>query len=312
MLARSLIVTALALHSVCYAQADSQLTLDRDQLGTRIAEAQDTLVGENAQAKGNAAVQQKLIEKQLRAGTMPELTADQLKMEHANQERMDAALRRVSEDGKTKLAQVKASDPAATSLQAVGGPAPQPLTPTPLTPATPKKDTRIVVTADAMIWSSEHSIMIAKGNVDVQHPDFHLTSDELEVHMIPNKKGEEKAAPAAPQSAAMDTGRLQKVIARGPKVIVEKEDENGEMVTGQCGLLYHDGATQETTLRIWPQVSKGLNAQIAEEAGCVMILSKAGTLTTRGRSKAVILQEAAKPKKPKAPVPAATPVQPQQ
>ena len=102
----------------------------------------------------------------------------------------------------------------------------------------------------------------------------------------------------------MNASSLDKAIARGPKVIVEKQGEDGKTMTGQCRLLTYDGATQITILRIWPQVSDGTSTQVADEESCVMILSPKGTLTTRGRSHAEIVNEKA-PAKKEEPKPAA-------
>jgi hypothetical protein len=286
------------------AQVDNKLSLDREQLSTRVAEAQDTLAGENAQAASASVLKRQMEERQMRAGTLPEVTPEQRKAEATNQERMASALRRLTDEGAQKVAQSAATSP---SIQAVSGPAPQPLTPTPLAQPAPKKETRIIVTADAMIWDSKNSIMVAAGNVDVQHPEFHLTSDELEVHMKKSEKGA-KPAPAAPVGeAGMNTSQLEKVIARGSKVIIEKVDEKGELVSGRCGLLIHNGVTEETTLRIWPQVAKGLQKQVADEAGTIMIITKEGALVTKGRSHAEIIQGDEKPKKPKSDAPPTPP-----
>jgi hypothetical protein len=278
--------------------------LDRSALQQRLTEAQSTLTGEQLRAEEDTAVTQMMQSQmqQAKAGSVPAPTPAQRARDEAFQTGMSQALRRLSDEGKTRLAQTSTEPPKAATLEAVNpGPAPQPLVPAPLAAPVDKKKEVIVIAADSMIWDSSQSIMVAVGNVDLKHPEFHLTCEELEVHMKKEKadaKAKEPATAApAPQGGAMNASSLDKAIARGPKVIVEKQGEDGKIMTGQCRLLIHDGSTQITTLRIWPQVSDGNSMQVADEESCVMVLSPQGTLTTRGRSHAEIVNEKAPTKK---------------
>jgi lipopolysaccharide export system protein LptA len=237
------------------------------------------------------------------AGTLPQPTAAEIAKDEATQAAMSSALRRITDEGKTRLAQATTTAPRATLSDVPAGsgnPNPQAIAPAPLTPPKNKKEQHIIIKADSSIFDGPNSIMVAVGNVDVQHPDFHLTCEELELHMKKEKKAQD-AAPAA--GGQLGAGSLEKAIARGPKVVIQKQGDDGKIMTGQCRLLTFDGTTQVTVLRIWPQVSDGKSTQVSDDESTVMTISPQGVLNTRGPHHTDIIQaEQPRPKaEPSAP-----------
>jgi lipopolysaccharide export system protein LptA len=290
------------------AQPAGTPSFNRDELNQRFSEARSNLGGEKLRLNEEAEHQQNMeIRQQLAVtGSEPKISEQERNRDATANGSMIRALKNLSEEGKLRIAQSEPVAPRALPLEEVSagsGPEPQPLTPAPLTPPEKKKAEHIIIAADSIIWDSSQSIMVAVGNVDLQHPDFHLTCEEMEVHMKKQdkKKPEAEKSTAAPAGEAnLNTNSLEKVLARGPKVVVEKVGTDGKMKTGQCRYLIYDAATGIVTLRIWPQVSDGTNVQIADEESTVMTLSPKGVLTTRGRSHVdIISAENQKKSKPK-------------
>jgi hypothetical protein len=281
-------------------QAAQAPSLDRQQMQQRFSEAKSNLNGEKLRLAEEAQHQEDMeIRQQIAlAGSAPQITQDERKRDATANANLISALKNLSDEGKVRLAQSDPIAPRATPVEEVPlgkGPEPLPLTPTPLTPPEKKEVEHIIIAADSIIWDSSQSIMVAVGNVDLEHPDFHLTCEEMEVHMKKQdksqKKPEDQSTTPSTGDANLNANSLEKVLARGPKVVVEKLGTDGKMKTGQCRHLTYEAATGIVTLRIWPQVSDGMNIQIADEESTVMTLSPKGVLTTRGRSHVDIVSE---------------------
>jgi len=197
-----------------------------------------------------------------------------------------------------------ATPPPATSPSA-GAPKPQPLKPTPIEEISAQAQKTVITCTGASFFDAAKSIGIFTENVRVYHPQFYLECDELEVFMVKEEATKKPvAAPAAAADDSADAGKddveessIDKVIARGAMVIIEKFQENGEDIqVGKCKNLTYDGKTGMVTLRVWPQVQRGARVQIADEAGTVMTISPEGVFQSKGRSRTEIIQgDAPKP-----------------
>lgn len=199
-----------------------------------------------------------------------------------------------------------ATPPPATTPSA-GAPKPQPLKPTPLDESASKTEKTVITCTGASFFDAAKSIGIFTENVRVYHPQFYLECDELEVFMLKEDSSKKTVAAPNPEAASPEAteggqgevaeGSIDKVIARGAMVIIEKFQENGEDIqVGKCKNLTYDGKTGMVTLRVWPQVQRGARVQIADEASTVMTINPQGVFQSKGRSRTEIIQgDAAKP-----------------
>lgn len=151
-----------------------------------------------------------------------------------------------------------------------------------------------VIEADRTDFDLKQGIFLYSGHVRARHPDFYIECEELEVHMIKDEPSVKKQAKPAPgPSKKEDTGDkappIRKAIARGPMVIIEKRDPQGDVQQGRCKRLDYDGLTGEMTLSDFPQVQKGNVMHIATTSDTVMVFDKNGKLSTNRPSRTVIL-----------------------
>ncbi len=112
------------------------------------------------------------------------------------------------------------------------------------------------------------------GNVVVKDPQFTLFCDRLIVYMNENRKG------------------LKVVEALGNVTIVqENKDENGKSSKsiGRAGKALFDPVSGDITLTESPQIQQGINNHIAVAPSTVMVLNRAGRLSTQGSSRTVII-----------------------
>ena len=91
------------------------------------------------------------------------------------------------------------------------GPKPQPLKATPLT-TTEKTPARTVIDAGSSFFDSRAGFGVFVDDVVLNHPEFHLTADELEIYM--NK--EEKPAEDGANGADKDKPGAATVTPAGP------------------------------------------------------------------------------------------------
>ncbi|MEZ0385530.1 MAG: hypothetical protein ACAI34_00585, partial [Verrucomicrobium sp.] len=269
-------------------------------------------------------------------GSSPEEVARQTNADS----RLNRAISTISPEGKALLAQsesviptLRVPDPVpvrpapATStkpsvLTAVGpGPKPTPIKPTPLTPVAKKEPDKTIINAtgpdSASYFDGSKAMGVFTGDVEVTHPQFHLTCDTLEVYMIKEgevKKDEKPAAAAVPltasQLAAQDaagTGKpgaaapaakegqansnIKQAIAKGRKVVINKLSETGEVQIGTCRHATFVGATGDMIMRDFPQVQKGTNLILATDASTVITILNNGQLKTQGPTTTKIIQE---------------------
>lgn len=188
--------------------------------------------------------------------------------------------------------------------------------------AEPQPSTIDILSEGAVYLDSAQALAIFTDDVVLDHPQFHMTSDKLEVYFIKGsdeKPAAEKAAeggkppgPDAPPKAqpvdgpAPQTGdaKLKQAIATGKKVVVRKLDENGEPQIGICRHLTYMGDSGDVILREMPQVQRGNNVIIARDSSTYMVLRQNGELKVHGPADTRIQQKPDAVGKPKASAPA--------
>ncbi len=147
-----------------------------------------------------------------------------------------------------------------------------------------------VIDAERTDFDLKKGVFLYSGNVRARHPDFYIECQELEVYMMKEdpakksrprdsvvKKEEDKAPP------------IQKAIARGPMVVIEKRDPQGDVQQGRCKRLDYNGLTGEIVLSDFPQVQKGNVMHVATTSDTIMVFDKSGKLSTNRPSRTVIL-----------------------
>ena len=176
------------------------------------------------------------------------------------------------------------------------------------------KSGRIDITSQgALYWDAAQSLGVFTDDVVVNHPQFHMTCDELQVYMLKDsdkKKAEPaKADPAKPDAVKPEAGdaeadqeaKIKEAIARGRKVVIEKLDENGEIQVGVCRHATYIGESGDIILRENPQVQRGQNVIIAADPATYMVLKQNGELKVHGPARTQIIQKQEKGAKAQAP-----------
>jgi lipopolysaccharide export system protein LptA len=185
-----------------------------------------------------------------------------------------------------------------------------------------------VITAGSSFFDSKEGFGVFVDDVVLDHPEFHMTSDELEIYMNKEEPKEEadkdkgvnegkdgsakSAAPApgptagelAQQGAAVDSskgpapserkvgGNIKTAIAKGRKVFINKLSAEGEPQTGIGREAVYDGATGDMILRGWPQIQKGRNLTVATEPSTYFkIMANGNFQALGGRAQTRIIQE---------------------
>jgi len=123
-------------------------------------------------------------------------------------------------------------------------------------------------------FNNAENIATFTGNVVVKDPQFTLFCEHLIVYMNENRKG------------------LKVVEALGKVTIVqENKDESGKSSKsiGRAGKVLFDPASGDITLTQSPQIQQGINNHIAVDPSTVMVLNRAGRLSTQGSSRTVII-----------------------
>lgn len=249
--------------------------------------------------------------------------AQATQMDQAVSRKLQPSLNGLSPQGRALLAQNSAP---ATSTGPGGTPQKGPAAENKTAGADGKQpaDNNIVITCQgAAFFDSRSALGVFTEDVDLTHPSFHLVCDNLEIYMVKDaEKPKTGAAPAgkpgtapAPSAPAPADGQAKKsdsniriAIATGPRVVIEKAAENGEMQTGICRHCTYVGASGDVFLRDMPQVQKGRNVIRATNPSTYMVLKQDGKLLTYGPHETLIIQEPEKkaPKGTPAPVAGAT------
>lgn len=291
-----------------------------------------------------------LAEKALESGSAKPSFAEKNRQAES-QQRLKAAMSRVSPEGKTLLAQsgtapslrAPSEGPSAAKASPLStdspGPKPQPLKATPLV-AAEKPLARTVIDAGSSFFDSKAGFGVFVDDVVLDHPEFHLTSDELEVYMnkeepadapkaaAPGKSpvvlkgptagelfadGAADAKSTGPAPSERKTGgNIKTAIAKGRKVLINKMSAKGEPQTGIGREAVYDGATGDMILRGWPQIQEGKNLTVATEPSTYFVIKANGNFQALGgrAQTRIIQQEEKKAPPPPASTSAASPVPP--
>ena len=232
---------------------------------------------------------------------------------------LQSAMRDVSSEGRLLLAQsqsarpttapeqpagpkaIKAAIPVADSPPAAapGDPKPMPMKTASLDDPAVKGKDQTVIKSDALYFDSNGAIAIFVGNVEVRHPQFFITCEELEVHtnkeepekkdVAKGDKGKAEAKgtatpPAAdPASEGLQADGIRMAIAKGPMVVIEKLTEKGDVQVGICRHATYIGATEEIIMRDYPQVQRGDMLDKATDPSTRMILKPSGDYKREGK-----------------------------
>ena len=180
-----------------------------------------------------------------------------------------------------------------------------------------------VIDSESMDYDEKTGQAIFTGEnygVFVKDPKFTLYCDKLTAFM--RKPGAAAGAPGAPKGkpsptpspakkpggdpAASKAGGIQRALAEGlpnrPVVIVQdKAASEGEQAQHNVGIAEkadYNAETGDIILTGWPQVSQGVNTQIATSPKTKMIMNKdGGTMRTIGPSRSTIQEQKEEPKK---------------
>jgi lipopolysaccharide export system protein LptA len=202
----------------------------------------------------------------------------------ASQKRLLEAMSRVQPEGREFLAlnQKSSNDSlpaAAPSPLFSGGSGPKPqLLPT--TPMTREQNaaSRTEIRSGSSFFDSKNGFGVFVDDVELNHPAFKLTADELEVYMVSQQ------TPKPPIGAAQrDSDRkVKKAFAKGRKVVILKSSADGRPQTGIGREAEYDGATGDIILRGWPRVQVGDDVSEAVEAGTYFVLKADGNYKAQG------------------------------
>ncbi|CAN5915983.1 hypothetical protein BH11VER1_BH11VER1_28490 [soil metagenome] len=258
---------------------------------------------------------EKLVEKAKQSQSVPPT-----ELPKNDNSKLQQALSEVAPEGKALVAQsaaaspttapdaastVKASAVKLTAVAAGSAPQPLPLPATPLNSTTKKEPEHTVITSQGeAFFDSKNSMGVFTDDVVVVHPQFHMTGDVLEIYMnkeekktdTPAKTGENQVPGPKPAANSMPVGdsNIEKAIAKGKKVVIQKSSETGEMQIGICRHATYIGATGEIIMRDYPQVQRGKSVIIGTSPTTVMTIKPSGELITQGPNKVDIIQEADK------------------
>ncbi|CAN5232623.1 hypothetical protein BH23VER1_BH23VER1_18230 [soil metagenome] len=158
----------------------------------------------------------------------------------------------------------------------------------------------VIITSDSAFFDATNKIAIFKGDVFVDHPGFDIWCDTLEVFF---KKSAGEVSGAAPAGAAPagdapagegegeDVGsEVEKIIATGREVRIEKQSTDGTLQIGKCRRAVYETETGNINLYIWPQVQKDKNLLIAEEESAVITFYPNGAWKALGKTKSIIAE----------------------
>lgn len=171
------------------------------------------------------------------------------------------------------------------SITDVANAKPKPLRPTSLEPEDKKaaKNVTVITASGAAFFDSKESIGVFTEDVVVKDPRFNITCDVLEVFM---KKQKPEGA-AAPANAAADAGTMQdadidRAIAKGRKVVIQKLNEEGKLQIGICRHATYEASTGDIILRDFPQVQSESRSATATDRSTVITLKNNGQFEVKG------------------------------
>lgn len=331
--------------SLAKTRSSSQLAQDSAEAAAKLGSAQKNTEVEQGRLNDSRSRENTMADKATKAAAELQRAPDPV--EAATSRRANASMRtalgNVSEEGKMLLAQsaargptsappkpelIKSDSDAGSAVPSSGGAGPKPGQMKPVSLENPGvPGSKIIITCTgAAFFDSEKSIAIFTENVEVRHPQFFVSCDEFEVHMVKDEKPKDgeapksgepikpgtaikvsdpisappekaKPAPAAGGGAAPGGGMagadssIKFAIARGRMVTIEKLTETGEIQVGHSKHATYEGATGNILMRDFPQVQRGQHLQIATDPSTTMLLKQNGALDTKGPSRTEIVQE---------------------
>jgi len=123
---------------------------------------------------------------------------------------------------------------------------------------------------------------VFRGNVRVEDPEFTITCDVLTVYLNKEENGLREA---------VATGNVTIVQHKSNARRVSGEKPPPPAAVGKGAKLVYETASGTAQLSGWPQVQQGINLIKAAEPGTVMVFTRGGKMTTRGRTKTEIRQQ---------------------
>lgn len=132
----------------------------------------------------------------------------------------------------------------------------------------------VITALESSTFDNRTGVAEFSGSVVVKDPQFTLTADNLKAFLNAERKG------------------LEKVEAVGNVVIRQenKDDRGGDVVSvARAGKAVFYPNTGDVELTDWPQVTQGINAHVATEAGTKMVLNRIGKINTSGSSRTMIV-----------------------
>ena len=186
--------------------------------------------------------------------------------------------------------------------------------------AAPQQKPPTVITATKEATYDEKTRQaVFTGDVRVDDPEIKITSDKLTAFLRKEAAGGAGASPAPkPTAAAAKPGAspaaggrgsgLERAIAEGHVIIVQDKPaaDGGEPQhnVGKAEKADYNANTGDILLTGMPEVSQGINTQIATSPETTMTMNRDGrTMKTRGPSKTVIQDTSSQPDSKSSPRP---------
>jgi lipopolysaccharide transport protein LptA len=132
----------------------------------------------------------------------------------------------------------------------------------------------VITALESSTFDNRSGVAEFTGSVVVKDPQFTLTADRLKAFLNAERKG------------------LERVEATGNVVIRQEntDERGGEVVSvARAGKATFHPSSGDVELMEWPQVTQGINAHVATEAGTIMILNRIGRINTNGSSRTMIV-----------------------
>lgn len=166
-------------------------------------------------------------------------------------------------------------------------------------------DEAVITSKGSAFFDTKQSVGVFTDDVVVVHPQFHLTCEELQVFMLKDSEKPVKGdANNSADGAIMrrktplpgeepepePDSSIREAIAKGPKVVIQKLTETGDVQVGICRHATYVGATGDIIMRDYPQLQRGNNLMIATDPSTYFVIKQNGKVTSEGPSTSKIVQ----------------------
>jgi lipopolysaccharide export system protein LptA len=164
------------------------------------------------------------------------------------------------------------------------------------------------ITSDDVEFNQKTSVVTYRNNVFIDHIDFKIYCDELEVHLhekitesmdqssnpdskvkVNKNKIDPISAVAVKNNSKKQDQSIRKAYARGRLVKIEKVTVYGELQTGLCRNAIYDAAKQEIIMSDYPQIRTNQFIQKATSATTKMIIQQSGHYYVEGQSTSTLV-----------------------